>query len=292
MLLRDRLRARLAEMGDTPDHQRLVEEVLGVKNASPAIARRLVAQALVVEDREAVWRQIGERICEDAPDAPGVYVLRDENGSAVYVGKAIKLRRRLRAHFARRRWSVLKAEMARIVDAEWQVVGSELEALVREAALINELRPRVNVQTGPPRLARRAIPKALVRDVIVVVPSVENDSVELVAARADGGWMIQRTRRNGSDLVVHTTRLLRFFRSPVHQGRGGRARAEPVEVAPIVFSWLAHRGASATRLDPNDLLTRRDLAGRLESLFRDDRLFAERIDQRTPVARREKLARR
>jgi hypothetical protein len=290
MLLRDRLMARLAEMGDAPDHQRLVEEVLGVKNAPPALARRLVAQALVIEDRETVWRQIGERICADAPDAPGVYVLRDDHGAVVYVGKAINLRRRLRAHFARRRWPVLKSEMARIVDAEWEIVGSELEALVREAALIDELQPRVNVQTAPPRLARRTIPKTLVRDVIVLVPSVENDSVELIAARPDGAWMIQRTRRNGSDLIVHTTRLLRFFRSPVHRRR--RTRVEAVEVAPIIFSWLAHRGASATRLDPNDLSTRRDLAGRLRSLFRDDRLFAERIDQRTSSARAGKSIRR
>jgi predicted GIY-YIG superfamily endonuclease len=287
MLLRDRLAARLAEMGDRPDHQRLVAEVLGVRNAPPALARRLVAQALVVENREAEWQRIGERICAAAPDAPAVYVLKDEQGRALYVGKAVRLRRRLRAHFAHRRWPALKADMARVVDAEWQVVGSELEALVREAALINELRPHVNVQTGPPRLARRAIPKALIREVIVVAPSVGDDSVELIAARPDGAWMIQRTRRTGSDLIVHTTRLLRFFKSPVWRARRQRARAEPaVDVAPIVFSWLAGRGAAATRLDPNDSPTRRDLADRLASLFRDEGLFAERIDQRGSRVRR------
>lgn len=282
MLLRDRLAARLAEMGDRPDHQRLAAEVLGIRNAPPALARRLVAQALVVEDREAAWRQAGERICAEAPDAPGVYVLKDEDGRAVYVGKAIRLRRRLRAHFARRRWPGLKADMARVVDAEWQRVGSELEALVREAALINELAPRVNVQVGPPRLSTRAIPPALVRHVVVVVPSVEEDSVELVAARPDGAWMIQRTRRDGRDLVVHTTRLLRFFRSPLSRGRRQwRRDGSSIDVAPIVFSWLASRGATATRLDPNDSPTRRDLADRLLSLLRDDRLFVERIDQRS-----------
>src|SRR5262245_51831681 len=138
MLLRDRLNARLAEMGDRPDHQRLAAEVLGIRNASPELARRLVMQALVVEAREDEWRRIGERVCDAAPDAAGVYVLRDHERRAIYVGKAICLRRRLRAHFSRRRWSALKPGMARAVDAEWQVVGSELEALVREAALIRE----------------------------------------------------------------------------------------------------------------------------------------------------------
>src|SRR5580704_13914041 len=130
MLLRDRLRARIAEMGDSPDHQRLAAEVLGIRNAPPDLARRLVAQALVVEDRRDAWRRAGERICHEAPQAPGVYVLRDEAGRALYVGKAVNLRRRLRAHFAERRWRGLKAEMSRVAAAEWQVVGSALEALL------------------------------------------------------------------------------------------------------------------------------------------------------------------
>ena len=42
---------------------------------------------------------------------PGVYVLKDADGRALYVGKAVNLRRRLRAHFADRRWRALKPGM-------------------------------------------------------------------------------------------------------------------------------------------------------------------------------------
>ena len=85
-------------------------------------------------------------------------MLKDADGRALYVGKAVNLRRRLRAHFAERRWRALKPEMSRAADAEWQEVGSELEALLREAALIEELQPPVNVQIGAPdsRHARRS----------------------------------------------------------------------------------------------------------------------------------------
>ena len=83
MLIRDRLLARIAEMGGRPDHQRLAAEVLGIRNAPPELARRLVAQALVVEDRRDVWRRAGEQIAATAPDSAGVYVLRDEAGTAV-----------------------------------------------------------------------------------------------------------------------------------------------------------------------------------------------------------------
>ena len=271
-LLRDRLLARLREMGDAPDHQRLASEVLGIRGAPPELARRLVAQALVVEDRRDAWRKVGERICRDAPATPGVYVLRDSAGTALYVGKAVHLRRRLHAHFAERRWRAIKPEMSRIAEAEWTEVGSELEALLREAALIHQLQPMANVQTSEPQLETRAIPPALVRDVIALVPSVEEDSVELVAARPSGAWMIQRTRRNGVDLPVHTRRLMRFFLSPI-----ARLRDDDPPLAPIVFSWLARRGAAATRIDPRDVRDAMQLRERLASLFRDERLFHERL---------------
>ena len=275
-LLRDKLLARLAEMGAAPDHQRLASEVLGIRGASPELARRLVAQALVVEDRHEAWRRAGERICRDAPAGPGVYVLKDAAARPLYVGKAANLRRRLRAHFAERRWRRLPPELARVAEAEWQEVGSDLEALLREAMLIEALQPTVNVQTGAPELETRAIPRALIRDVIVLQPSVEADSVELIAAAVDGRTMIQRTRRSGDDLVVHAQRMMRFFHSPLARGRDEGARAS---AAPIVFSWLAQRGARATRVDPHDVRSARELRARLGALFRDDRLFHERLHQ-------------
>jgi predicted GIY-YIG superfamily endonuclease len=244
-MLRDKLLARLAEMGDAPDHQRLAADVLGIRGAPPELARRLIAQALVLEDRRDVWRRAGERICRDAPPAPGVYVLKDADGHALYVGKATNLRRRLRAHFADRRWFAIKPGMSRAFDAEWQEVGSELEALLREAALIETLQPPLNVQTGAPALETRSVPRALVRDVLVLLPSVEEDSVELVAAAVDGRWTIQRTRRNGADLHVHTQRVMKFFCSA--RRATAPSRSAPSHLAPIVFSWLAGRGAKTTR---------------------------------------------
>jgi|SRR5262245_11555841 len=260
-------------MGSEPDHQRLAAEVLGITGAPPELARRLVAQALVLEDRRDEWRRVGERVCREAPQTPAVYVLKDAADRALYVGKAINLRRRLRAHFAERRWRAIKPELSRVADVEWQAVGSELEALLREAAWIVQRRPIVNVQIGEPDLDAREIPRPLCRDVLIVVPSVEEDSVELVGARVGGEWTIQRTRRSGADLAVHSQRLMRFFRSRL------RRQAEGPLLAPIAFSWLSRRGAAATRLDPHDVRDARELRTRLAALFRDDRLFRERLEQ-------------
>ena len=272
-MLRDKLLSRLDEMGAAPDHQRLAADVLGIRGAPPDLARRLVAQALVLEDRRETWRRAGDRICRAAPASPGVYVIKDAGGRALYVGKTVDLGRRLRTHFADRRWRALKPEMARAVDAEWQEVGSEIEALLREAALIHELQPPVNVQTAAPDLSTR-VPRALVRDILVVAPSIEADSVELIGAGVDGRWMIQRTRRNGADVAVQAQRVMRFFHGAlrVHVG-------QPL-LAPIVFSWLQRRGEKSTRLDPHDVGSAREMRARLAALLADDRLFIERLDQR------------
>jgi predicted GIY-YIG superfamily endonuclease len=289
-MLRDKLLARLAEMGDAPDHQRLAAEVLGIRGAPPELARRLVAQALVLEDRREIWQRAGERICKAAPPTPGVYVLKDEDGRPLYVGKAVHLRRRLRAHFADRRWRAIKPGMSRAADAEWYEVGSEIEALLREASLIQELQPPVNVQVGAPDPDSRDLPRALWRDVLVLQPSIEPDSIELIAAAADGRWMLQRTRRNGADLAVHTRRVWTFFRRPrsallaprtaYPASRAAHPAPRPAHLAPLVFSWLAGRGAAATRLDPHDAASPRQLQARLAALFADARLFTERLDQR------------
>jgi hypothetical protein len=277
-VLRDKLLARLKEMGDAPDHRKLAAEVLGIRGAPESLARRLVSQALVVGDRKDTWLRIGDRICREAPAAPGVYILRDEEGRALYVGKAINLRRRLRAHFSERRWRAIGPAFARAADAEWRLVGSEIEALLTEAVLIHELRPAANVQIGEPDPDRRAVPPALARDVLVLAPSIEADSVELVGARVDGAWMIQRTRRNGADLAAHSVRVRKFFSGgKVRKARKDRPPATSVRLAPIVFSWLAGRGAAATRLDPRDATSARELGERLATLLRDDRLFSERL---------------
>lgn len=259
-------------MGAAPDFVRLSSDVLGIRNAPPDLARRLVSQALVLEDRREAWVEAGERICASAPATAGVYVLRDAEGQVLYVGKAVNLKRRLRTHFAPRRWRGLKAPLARAAQAAWEEVGSELEALLREAVLIRELQPVVNVQVGPPDVRTREVPAALTRDVIVIVPSTEAARVALVAARTDGGWLQIAASRAGHDLDAGARRIFRFFHSPLH------GREDPSLLAPIVFSWLARRGSEATRLDPHDCATIGQLVARLKVLLADGDLFTERLE--------------
>jgi excinuclease ABC subunit C len=85
---------------------------------------------------------------EAIPDHPGVYLFRDGAGRAIYVGKAISLRKRLASYFQPLR--NLHPRTAAMVDAsralEWVLVRSEVEALQLEYNLIKQHRPRYNVR--------------------------------------------------------------------------------------------------------------------------------------------------
>jgi len=78
---------------------------------------------------------------------PGVYLFRDDRGRVLYVGKAKSLRPRVRSYFQKSgELSAKNRELVRLADAlDTLVVGSEAEALILEANLIKEHRPRFNI---------------------------------------------------------------------------------------------------------------------------------------------------
>jgi len=82
------------------------------------------------------------------PTQPGVYLFKDAEGEILYIGKAKSLRSRVRSYFTRGQDHSLKTRelVRRIADVDTIVVGSEAEALLLEANLIKEHRPRFNIQ--------------------------------------------------------------------------------------------------------------------------------------------------
>ena len=82
------------------------------------------------------------------PDSPGCYLMKDEQGKIIYVGKAINLKNRVKSYFQKSSDHSYKTRrmVANIRDIEWIVVASELEALILEMNLIKEHRPFYNVR--------------------------------------------------------------------------------------------------------------------------------------------------
>lgn len=81
------------------------------------------------------------------PKEPGVYFHKSASGEIIYVGKAAVLRNRVRQYFqaSRARDPKTEALVAEIVDTDWMVVESELEALFLEAEMIRRYMPRYNI---------------------------------------------------------------------------------------------------------------------------------------------------
>ena len=84
---------------------------------------------------------------DTVPLSPGVYLMKDASGSVIYVGKAKKLRNRLRSYFGGGHISHPKvaAMVSHVADFEYVVVGTEAEALLLEANLIKRHMPQYNI---------------------------------------------------------------------------------------------------------------------------------------------------
>jgi excinuclease ABC subunit C len=81
------------------------------------------------------------------PEGPGVYLWKSADGTTLYVGKAKRLRSRVRSYFANDQLDNVKTRhlVGLIADLDTIVVPSEAHALILEANLIKEYRPRFNI---------------------------------------------------------------------------------------------------------------------------------------------------
>lgn len=83
-------------------------------------------------------------LTEKLPTTSGVYVMRDERGAALYIGKAENLRRRTRDHFLQRQAHYARQALELLDHIDVVETGSEFGALLLEGRLIAKHRPPFN----------------------------------------------------------------------------------------------------------------------------------------------------
>src|SRR2546422_599219 len=136
-----------------------------------------MTQMLLFPDPRPLVERLGREFFRQAPERPGVYLMRDAANTVLYVGKARNLRKRLASYrvanpdrLPRRHLRLLRA-VARI---ELEECADESRALGRESELLRSLRPRFNragTWPGSPRfLAWRVTPEGLD---LAVAPNIE-----------------------------------------------------------------------------------------------------------------------
>ena len=90
--------------------------------------------------------QIEEKL-KSLPTKPGIYQFLDKKGQILYVGKAINLRNRVKSYFQKSRSldPRLMIMVKKVADFEFIITDSDVEALILEANLIREHKPRYNI---------------------------------------------------------------------------------------------------------------------------------------------------
>ncbi|MFT7114501.1 MAG: excinuclease ABC subunit C [Candidatus Azotimanducaceae bacterium] len=92
-------------------------------------------------------KEVLEPIVQNLPQQPGVYQYFDKTGKIVYVGKAKNLKKRVASYFTESKGhsNKVKRLVAAIVDIQYIVVDTEIDALLLENNLIKKYQPRYNV---------------------------------------------------------------------------------------------------------------------------------------------------
>ncbi len=89
-----------------------------------------------------------EKLLEKAnklPLLPGVYIMLDEAGQVIYVGKAKKLKNRVTSYFRGSHLPKVEAMVQKVADFNVIVVNSEFESLILENSLIKQHQPHYNI---------------------------------------------------------------------------------------------------------------------------------------------------
>jgi excinuclease ABC subunit C len=122
------------------------------------------------------------------PLKPGVYIFKDDRGEVIYVGKAIKLRSRVRSYFRSDSQASVKTQVLvkHIADLEYIVVRGEVEALVLENNLIKKYRPRYNIRLRDDKNYQYVKITAEDFPQVVLVRKIENDGARYFGPYTSG----------------------------------------------------------------------------------------------------------
>jgi excinuclease ABC subunit C len=89
---------------------------------------------------------------KNLPSLPGIYLFKDQNNQIIYIGKAKSLKHRVRSYFAKNSDWKVQALLEEAEDLDFVLTNTEIEAMLLEAQLIGEHKPKFNVllKSGQP----------------------------------------------------------------------------------------------------------------------------------------------
>ena len=179
-----------------------------------------------------IERHVAPETIAAIPQQPGVYLMRNQRGDLLYVGKATRLRDRVGSYFSGR--THLGGKIAELVNHVWQIetrpMRSALEAALLEARLIRELKPPYN------RMLKSAAPAWFIR-IDLGDPFPRLQAVQRLTAKPR---VLQLGPFIGSRNIEHSLRAL----SRMLGLRSCGGRLEPrEEFSPCIYGQIGHCAA-------------------------------------------------
>jgi DNA polymerase-3 subunit epsilon len=152
--------ARVFRATTTPNHRALadaratVDVLHGLFERLGNLGVHSLEELSTFSSRVSPAQRRKRHLAEGLPDAPGVYVFKDGQGQALYVGRSKRIRTRVRSYFTASETRTRMAEMVGIAEEIVPIVcATGLEAEVRELRLIAEHKPRYNRRSRFPERA-------------------------------------------------------------------------------------------------------------------------------------------
>ncbi len=169
-----------------------VEIFPGTREISTIVRHDLMAPDWMVEPPEKVARKIAA-----LPEGPGVYLWKNAQGKVIYVGKAKRLRSRVRNYFANdyRDSPKHRLLLRQIQDLDTIVAPSEPQALLLENNLIKEYQPKFNIKLRDDKsYPRIAVTLGEPFPRVLVVRRLDIEGAQFFGPYTDVG-MLRRTLR-------------------------------------------------------------------------------------------------
>lgn len=145
-----------------------------------------------------------KKIILGLPEEPGVYLMKDGDGSIIYIGKASSLKKRVSSYFHKRDLDIKTRVLVNFIhDIEFIITDSEMEALILESSLIRKHKPRYNIQKkDDKRYPYIAVTLAEEYPRVVFTRTIRNDGT-----RYFGPYTDARAARNTVRLINNIFKL-------------------------------------------------------------------------------------
>jgi len=174
-----------------------------------------------------IERHVPPEVISALPDAPGVYLMRNERGDLLYVGKARRLRERVGSYFN----SSVNAKTAELIShvhaIETRLARSSLEAALLEAKLIRELKPPYN------RMLKSAAPAYFIKiDMMDEFPRIS--LARGIGARRGVMYLGPFIGRRSLDISVRALSRILGLRTCA-----GRLEPDP-DASPCIYGQMKH----------------------------------------------------